>query len=455
MNTSLSILPWVLGIGSAALLSSYLAGRFREDDGASTVFLPGATTHGHYQIEMKCTACHEPWGGVREQSCIDCHGSALAAAKDSHPMAKFTDPRNADRLNTIAADKCITCHIEHRPEATTAMGVTQPIDYCFHCHADVAQERPSHEGMSFATCLNVGCHNYHDNTALYEDFLAKHASEPAQLLRALLPERTKVHGHGQAPKDAAHGVPMTASLSSAQHDGRLPSGPNADKILNDWAASAHAAAAVNCTSCHGKETEWRDQPGMDSCTECHKQENEGFLAGLHGMRLAQGLPAMQPGQARLPMQEKSAHLSLTCNSCHSPHDSDTRRAAVESCLQCHADNHSLAYKESSHYQLWLSEISGKTPAGSGVSCATCHMPRETHVKGELTTVSVQHNQSMNLRPVEKMARGVCINCHGLGFSLDSLADPKLGPTNFDGHPEHHIESIEMVLSRRKASAKKQ
>ncbi|TDU73437.1 cytochrome c3-like protein [Prosthecobacter fusiformis] len=449
MNTSASILPWVLGIGSAAVLSSYLAGRFREDDGASTVFLPGPTTHGHYQIEMKCSACHEPWGAVREQSCLDCHGGALTAAKDSHSMAKFADPRNADRLSTIAADKCITCHIEHRPEATSQMGLTQPMDYCLHCHADVAKERPTHEGLSFTTCTNVGCHNYHDNTALYEDFLAKHASGPAQLLNAILPQRTP-------SPNASIAASATVALSSAQHDGHLPvSSPAASRILNEWAASAHAASAVNCTACHGTKNSWQDSPGMDSCTHCHKQENEGFLAGLHGMRVAQGLPPMQPGQARLPMQEKSAHLSLTCTSCHTPHDSDTRRAAVESCLQCHADNHSLAYKNSSHYQLWMAEISGKAPAGSGVSCATCHMPRETHARGGLTTVSVQHNQSMNLRPVEKMARGVCMNCHGLGFTMDSLADPKLGPSNFDGHPEHHIESIEMVLSRRKSSVKKQ
>ncbi|MCW0220306.1 MAG: hypothetical protein OJI67_18410, partial [Prosthecobacter sp.] len=164
--------------------------------------------------------------------------------------------------------------------------------------------------------------------------------------------------------------------------------------------------------------------------------------------IAQGLPPMQPELARLPMKPEAAHHTLTCNSCHSPHDSNTRQAAVESCLQCHNDNHSLAYKDSRHYQLWLAELSGTAPAGTGVSCATCHMPRETHTRGGITTVSVQHNQSLNLRPAEKMIRSVCITCHGLGFTLDSLADPQLGRRNFDGPPEHHNESIEMVLRRR-------
>jgi hypothetical protein len=431
----------LIGAFTVLALGGYLAGRFFRKDGDATVFLPGSTTHGHYQIEMKCAACHEPWGGVREQSCIDCHGGALQAADDSHPKSKFTDPRNADRLTAIAADNCITCHIEHRPEITLAMGVSQPQDYCQQCHQDVAKERPSHEGMSFTTCSTVGCHNYHDNTSLYEDFLAKHATDPAVLLKALLPSLTTTS--------------TRTPLLAAQHDGRIEGSANSGTIVSDWAASAHAAAAVNCTACHGKGEAWKPHPSQDSCNQCHKEEASGFLEGLHGMRIAQGLPPMQPGQARLPMKPEAAHRTLTCNSCHSPHDSNTRRAAVESCLQCHNDSHSLAYRDSSHHRLWLAELSGAAPAGSGVSCATCHMPRESHSRDGALSVSVQHNQSLNLRPVEKMARSVCINCHGLGFTLDSLADPRLSRTNFDGPPKHHNESIEMVLRRRTPPVKKQ
>lgn len=425
-------------------LTGYLATLFFRQEGDATVFLPGPTTHGHYQIELKCAACHEPWGGVREQSCIECHGTALKLANDSHPQSKFTDPRNADRLLTIAADKCVTCHAEHRPEATLAMGVTQPQDFCRHCHAEVAQERPSHKGMSFTTCSSVGCHNYHDNTALYENFLAGHANDPATLLKALLPELTS-----KAPAELA------AKKPHPQPDSRTASTMDSAAVTAAWSSSAHAAAAVNCTACHAANgAPWQDRPGEDSCVECHKEENAGFREGLHGMRLAQGLPPMQPAMARLPMRPEAAHRTLTCTSCHGPHDVDTRRAAADSCLQCHNDGHSLAYQNSSHHRLWQAELSGAAPAGSGVSCATCHMPREEHAGAGAGAVSVrvQHNQSLSLRPVEKMARGVCLRCHGLGFALDSLADPSLGRSNFDGPSGHHIESIEMVRSRR-ASAK--
>ncbi|MCW0220245.1 MAG: hypothetical protein OJI67_18105, partial [Prosthecobacter sp.] len=128
MKTSASIAPWLLGATAVTALAGYLTYCFNNQDGYAVVFLPGPTTHGHYQIEMKCASCHEPWGGVREQSCIDCHSNALKAADDSHPMAKFSDPRNADRLLTLAADQWVTCHIDPKPENTLAMGVTQPQD---------------------------------------------------------------------------------------------------------------------------------------------------------------------------------------------------------------------------------------------------------------------------------------------------------------------------------------
>jgi hypothetical protein len=75
------------------------------------------------------------------------------------------------------------------------------------------------------------------------------------------------------------------------------------------------------------------------------------------------------------------------------------------------------------------------------------MPREVHKEFGEEVVRVQHNQSMNLRPNEKMIRTVCMSCHSLAFSLDALADPALIESNFNGLPAQHIPSIEMVLKR--------
>ena len=57
---------------------------------------------------------------------------------------------------------------------------------------------------------------------------------------------------------------------------------------------------------------------------------------------------------------------------------------------------------------------------------------------------VQHNQNANLLPNEKMIRPACIHCHGLGFSIDALADEQLIENNFNGKPSVHIESIDMA-----------
>jgi len=437
---------WWLAAGVLMLaLTGYFSTRLLGDD--RRLFLPNATSHGHYQIELACDTCHTPFTGVKQEACNQCHGEELAAVNDTHPRKKFEDPRNADRLTVLDARYCVTCHVEHQPERTRAMGVTQPDDFCFHCHADVAKERPSHQNLSFDSCASAGCHNFHDNTALYEDFLAKHLHEPNQLSNPRI-----------APRDlkpwikAVSNHAYSHALTRAEADAPAPV---AAKHLEEWAGTAHARAGVNCRECHapvqpnGARAAWQDKPGIAACATCHEREQQGFQSGRHGMRLAQKLPPMRPELARQPMKADAHGRELGCTSCHGAHTFNTRRAAVDACLECHDDNHSRAYPDSAHARLWRAEIEGHGAAGSGISCATCHLPRETHRDGELKGVRVQHNQNANLRPNEKMIRGVCMSCHGLGFSIDALADPSLIASNFSGTPARHIESLDLAAARLK------
>ena len=62
-------------------------------------------------------------------------------------------------------------------------------------------------------------------------------------------------------------------------------------------------------------------------------------------------------------------------------------------------------------------------------------------------VITNHNQNDTLYPNEKMIRPVCIECHGLGFAIDALADPALITNNFSGQPDRHIESIDWAVNR--------
>lgn len=445
-----------------------------------TMLLPGETTHGHYQIELACSACHTAMMGVKQDACLGCHQQELKAANDTHPAKKFNDPTNAERLKLLDAQKCITCHREHVPERTHPMGLSLPTDYCYHCHQDVMEQRPSHKDFAFNSCATAGCHNYHDNRALYENFLNKHRDEPDMFDDALVSLRQKLpvisaklkaadaEAYVDADTDADAGVKSSfrgdalTRLDADAADGVMAK--TSEASIDDWATTAHAAAGVNCNQCHlvsgdkglanqggAREQVWSDTVDHQRCGKCHENELAGFTAGRHGMRLALGLSPMTPAEARHRMKPGRAHESLNCSACHSGHRFDTQYAAVEACLSCHNDRHSLAYQSSRHYELWQSELAGQGDVGTGVSCATCHMPT---VKDDDGNVYVQHNQNDNLRPNEKMIRSVCGDCHGVAYSIDALADQDLIDRCFGGQPAVHIQSVDMVKAWFDSKAKK-
>jgi hypothetical protein len=441
------ISPWKGWIVVTLIASAYLIHALVHGD--ARMFVNGQTSSGHHQIEEACGACHaDPFGGaqVLQTACVGCHGDELKEAGDSHPKRLFTDPRNAERVKIIDAKRCVTCHTEHRPGLTGVGGVSVPADNCVYCHADIGKERPSHAGLSAVGCAAGGCHNYHDNSALYEDFLTKHLHDAETNPQARLAERNLLEflrATAAKPVRALQREDQDAPATLPLHS----------RIVTNWSLTAHANAGVNCTDCHARPIAanagktWRDKPDLKVCRECHRAEAEGFLHGKHGMRIAQDLSPMSPALARQPMNTNARDKVLTCNSCHPPHRYDTHHAATNACLGCHDDKHSRAYKESPHYRLWRDEVSRRGPPGSGVSCASCHLPREFHREQGVTRVRVEHNQNKNLRPNEKMIRGVCLTCHGLGFTIDALADPILIERNFKGRPRRHIESLEMAEKR--------
>jgi hypothetical protein len=429
--------------------------------GNRSFLLIGRTTDGHHQIELACDACHTSLFGGREvlqDACVKCHGAELKAANDAHPQSKFTDPRNADRTAVLDARFCVTCHREHRPAITRAMGVTLPDDYCVLCHNDIAEDRPSHSGLAFSTCGSAGCHNFHDNRALYQEFLVKHGSEPAQLET----QQVALAAWLARKEDA---IRVKRPLAPDEAD--APAGRADADVTAAWARDVHARGGVNCRGCHAAPEapqSWIAAPGFASCNGCHRDQVRTFTDGRHGMRLRDGLlatrdgpfgvftqsrlPPMSPAAARLPMKTEVRQAALGCNSCHAAHDYGTRRATTEACAGCHDDQHTRAYFSSPHYELWKKELAGALPSGSGVSCATCHMPvSEGRDPDGAKTIFVTHNQNDNLRPNEKMVRSVCGQCHGLQFTLDALADPALVRSNFARAPSVRIDSIEWAKRR--------
>jgi hypothetical protein len=448
---------WLLWLALNLVVGSYYAWGLIKDE--KSLYLPGETTSGHYQIELACNACHgESFAGTDalQKACMKCHGAELKEVDDSHPKSKFTDPRNADRTAILDARTCLTCHKEHAPQSTHTMGVTLPNDFCAYCHSKIEKDRPSHKGMAFDTCASAGCHNFHDNKALYEDFLVKHMDEPKTLDTATVPEREFMIFY----KDYSQRHKLSVD-PLAKTDAKFPPSVHASqKIVDQWAATAHAKRGVNCDGCHQgndpnkPKNAWVEKPNELACKNCHELELAGFYAGKHGMRLAQKLPPMKVTEARQTMDEEHSHDALGCSSCHDAHEYRTQKAAVDSCMNCHKDKHTLAYKKSEHFELLQREINGQAASGTGVSCASCHLPRVRQSHKGLKRVVVQHNQNRNLRPNEKMIREVCMNCHGLGFSIDALADPALIANNFQGKPSRHIKSVQMAKVREIEQAKK-
>ena len=452
--------------------------------GDRRAFLIGATTDAHHQLEMACETCHaapafadaETAKKELNKTCQNCHEDALDDADDSHSRKRFRSPRMAAYWEKVDARFCTSCHVEHRPEITRASAVTIPMNFCIACHSegeqDIRTTRPSHAGLSFDTCAD--CHNYHDNRAIYEDFLVRHAGEPwlkDEPVHALSAQ----YRAQEPPEDPAIGpiAPPTALADAA--------------IVAHWAGSGHAAAGVACADCHAPDAAenslqsevgaaWTDAPSTAVCSDCHRQEFRTFVLGRHGMRqhpeiakprspdrglatlgletiTPETLPAwlsdpahpthMHAAESRLPMRADAPAEPLDCGTCHDSHAVDIKSAAVAACAGCHDDQHTQAYFDSPHHALWLREQTGEAEPGTGVSCATCHMVKSKR-RGVVTT---NHNQNDSLRPGEKMIRPVCLDCHGLAFSIDALADADLVSRNFAGKPEIHVESIKWAIRR--------
>ncbi|WP_461520843.1 cytochrome c3 family protein [Porticoccus sp.] len=419
-------------------LASYYGYTFFQSENKQNLLI-GDASYGHYQIELACSACHtEAFGGQDsiQKACVGCHAEELDAAHDSHPKKKFTDPRNADLLAVLDARYCVSCHTEHQQEQTHPMGLTLPKDYCFHCHQDIGEDRESHKNLAFDSCASAGCHNYHDNRALYEDFLLEnHQGAWVNALARIT-----------SPNAAAKLAPERIPAEQPDFPQQVAQHPD---IHSEWSASSHAEAGVSCGGCHSDATTqaWVEKPGIEQCQTCHLNESNNYKAGKHGMRLAQSLSAISPVESHLPFKEQALSQHQGCNSCHGAHETDTQFAAAQACLGCHNDQHSLAFETSPHGKLLSQAIAGALPVEQAVTCATCHMPREEKTLMGHKVIQVNHNQNDNLRPNEKMIRPVCMQCHNLSFAIDALADPVLIDNNFNGKPSQHTPSIDWARRR--------
>ncbi len=222
-----------------------------------------------------------------------------------------------------------------------------------------------------------------------------------------------------------------------------------EQAVAQWSTSAHALADVNCSSCHQTEDTqtFVAVPDHESCRSCHESETETFLLGKHGIRLLEGESPLTPALARLPMKAAAHNKVMNCNACHDVHAVNTMTAAVDACLTCHNDTHSLNYADSPHGLQFAETVDLPRPGSDSVSCATCHLPRYQEGRQEDAPVWVNHNNTYTLKPRDRLVKDVCMNCHGMEFSYSSIFDDELVEANFAHPPTIELETLEMARVR--------
>ena len=360
--------PLLIWFALSAALAGYLYYLFYQAPD-KTALLPGRTTDAHHQIEMECSACHT---NEKVENIFTTSGVTNESCNNCHAqdLTAFSDSHPTRKFKN-PENAVFTDHID-------ALN-------CITCHSEHNAKITGEMSVTIPADYCAHCHSVtletldsHKNlpfdtcaTAGCHNYHDNTALEPSFLLK-----------HYGEPK-----LLDTPSILAS----------TAEPCPDPWLPTS---TAQNCASCHD-----------DTMTD--------FKKGKHGMRFAfPHLSPMTPGKARVPMKDAAAHTAMDCRSCHQPSQkSNPLFASQNSCLQCHDDDHSKNHQHSAHFNV-------------GVTCATCHMPREER-DGESFVI---HDNTANLRPNEKMIKNVCIDCHGLQFSMDAMTDTALLENNFSTSP---------------------
>lgn len=432
---------WALWIALTVIIGAYTLMPLVGESAVESLYAPQAVGDSHHQLAQDCEICHQPFQGIKTQTCTNCHEDMI-----NNPQYSHTEEKMADKPHAELGDSCSNCHIMHSENDVDNMMLVVKQPFCQECHQDlVKQEEHHHHQLTFDSCQN--CHVYHDNRAFNAKFVNQHRRVGNLRDEPVVAAKDQLKRYQEQSRYAVR--TLTAADQDAPQQITVEEG-----IVAEWAASPHAKAGVNCSFCHDKAQsgDWNETPTYQTCQECHGPETEGYLASRHGTRDKHGLDPLPTGEAKLSMLEHASARDSDCFACHNDHSFDSKDAQVDGCLECHNDQHSLAYKNSLHYTAWKDEHANpgsEEYANKGVSCATCHFPREQLSIKEQNYTLVQHNVSRDLRPNHKMIQPVCNQCHGLKFTMRALNDDALIENNFsESPPSSQVPLLKFVKRKR-------
>lgn len=166
---------------------------------------------------------------------------------------------------------------------------------------------------------------------------------------------------------------------------------------------------IECVVCHSQAVH-RIRPVEDVCVRCHQAQTAGAraikiaqMADFHCVDCHQFLRLDSPlrptrltclgcHQALPPRKTVGfpppvAHITLTCSTCHKPHE---RPQPVVGCSSCHA-----AARPALH----------RRPAHSATTCTTCHRPHAWRVEGRQACLGCHQDRTTHNAPL------ACASCH--------------------------------------------
>ncbi len=119
---------------------------------------PGKLSEGHQKIEKKCTACHQPFWGIRDAKCISCHQPDEISKKSSAGNTTSLDFHKA-----LKKQACTSCHTDHKgldPDLATmnfehdALSLTIR-NNCSSCHEKPVDSLHAQLSVSCGSCHNT------------------------------------------------------------------------------------------------------------------------------------------------------------------------------------------------------------------------------------------------------------------------------------------------------------
>ena len=317
---------WIAGGSVIILMFAFVLGTHRS-------YQPGALMDVHAQLANRCSACHQPWHGVTNAACINCHGDFA----DNNPHGDFdvTDPKQGllpgKKLVVFSNNlECLTCHTEHRGRFVD-VNTTAPFA-CAYCHEHPSISKvPQHVVPIMARqktpkhlFKNVFNHFEHEGLISLEDPPRPGNCQACHYVRPTAaghPEMMEIKWSGCAGGDC-HGNPQDQYL-------QLPAslGPSPKLIPYSSVVTFHYINAVfthssehlrsACDTCHfemakSKQPDDAASLAIKQCFTCHA--HQPAATAVQRADTAAGMFAGIASAAQTPLTVQKPIVQ--CGECH-------------------------------------------------------------------------------------------------------------------------------------------